>query len=151
VRSDAAEAFKAKGFVEVKPGEWVRPRRTKKDSQQALPLPPPQEGQRMRQSRAGLNKLETAWRDYVKALHPALLITEQAVRLRLANGLWYKPDFFAFAPGFKKPAVAWEVKGPHAFRGGFENLKMAATTYPTVQFILVWREGGAWKQQEVLP
>ena len=72
----------------------------------------------------------------------------QGVRFRLGNGVWYKPDFVWFGEG---RAVAYEVKGPHAFRGGFENLKIAASLYPEIRWLLVWKEDGLWKRQEVLP
>jgi hypothetical protein len=66
----------------------------------------------------------------------------------LGNGIWYKPDFTGFVDG---SYTAWEVKGPHAFRGGFENLKVAANQYKEINWHLVWKEGGQWKDQGVLP
>ena len=43
------------------------------------------------------------------------------------------------------PAIAYEVKGPKVFRGGFENLKVAARVHPWVKFYLVWEDGaGGW-------
>jgi hypothetical protein len=81
--------------------------------------------------------------------------------LELANGIWYKPDFFV--PGssyissevgslaYPEQSIAWEVKGPHAFRGGMENLKVAARVHPWCRFYLVWKLDGMWKEQEVLP
>lgn len=75
----------------------------------------------------------------------------QAIRFRLGNGIWYKPDFVIF--NYANRTLAYEVKGPHAFRGGFENLKVAASLYPAVKFILVWKDNatGKWIEQEVLP
>jgi hypothetical protein len=82
-------------------------------------------------------------------------IFAQAVRLELARGLWYKPDFFLprgrLSRGQLLP-VAYEVKGEKVFRGGFENLKSAARVHPWIQFWLVWEdESGVWQRQEVLP
>jgi hypothetical protein len=105
-------------------------------------------GKRVRQSSKPLmNKLESEFylhlllrfnKDYVKI---------QAVRFRLGNGIWYVPDFVISAPW----ATCYEVKGPHAFRGGFENLKVAASTYPEIKWRLVWKENGRWIEQEILP
>lgn len=103
---------------------------------------------RIRQSSKPLmNKLERAFFDFWthtldKKLYP------QAMRFKLANGLWYKPDFICF---LGEMVCAYEIKGPHAFRGGFENLKMAASAFPEIHWELVWKEHGAWQYQHVLP
>jgi hypothetical protein len=97
-----------------------------------------------------LNVLETEWLCVLVARTPdGTPIRAQAKRFRLANGIWYKPDFTATVAGRE---MAWEVKGPHAFRGGFENLKVAATAYPEVLWTLVWKdETGRWCEQTVMP
>lgn len=79
-------------------------------------------------------------------------IRPQAKRYRLGNGIWYKVDLSCSAwPGDDgMRETGWEVKGPHSFRGGFENLKVAAGLYPEVRFILVWYDDG-WKTQNILP
>ena len=105
------------------------------------------EGKRVRQSRDTLNKLETRWFNTLKTIYPHATIHAQSLRLRLGNGLWYKPDFFAQLDRL----CAWEVKGPHAFRGGLENLKAAASLYPEIEFSLVWEENGQWKFQRIEP
>ena len=51
----------------------------------------------------------------------------------------------------KSDFLSVEVKGPHAFRRGFENLKMAAHKYPWIKWVLVWKENGEWREQTVLP
>ena len=95
-----------------------------------------------------LNKLETEWLAVLTArLGPSAIIHAQALRFRLANGHFYKPDFCAMVGTY---LTAWEVKGPHAFRGGFENLKVAATLYPDIRWILVWKQDGRWWEQVVL-
>ena len=114
---------------------------------------------RVRQSAKPLmNKLEAEFYARIKNEYPNYPeVRLQAKRYRLGNGIWYKPDFtcsaYPVTVGEIGPAreTAWEVKGPHAFRGGFENLKVAAATFPEVRWILVWKENGQWKQQEVLP
>ena len=94
------------------------------------------------------NKLEQEYHDRLQLAHPGATIYAQAIRLQLANGIWYKVDLVI-------PSIceAWEVKGPHAFRGGFENLKMAARVHPWLKFHLVWKHDrtGEWQQQDILP
>ena len=81
------------------------------------------------------------WMDNLKA---------QSKRYKLGNGIWFKPDMTGNDTRDGRE-TAYEVKGPHAFRGGFENLKVAAHQWPEVRWLLVWKERGEWKQQEVLP
>lgn len=111
----------------------------------AIKTPP----RRIRQSQKPLlNKLEQEYYHHGGLVNLTSPVSIQAIRFRLANGLNYKPDFFLWFPN--RPAGI-EVKGPHAFRGGFENLKMAAHQYPWIQWILVWKQDGVWQRQEVLP
>lgn len=123
-----------------------------------------QPNRRLRQDQKPvMNKLEQRFfdeklkPDYVLKGDPVLI---QAVRLELARGIWYKPDFFL--PAIQgdsscldegRKAIAYEVKGPKVFRGGFENLKVAARVHPWVKFFLVWedKETGNWTRQEILP
>lgn len=101
---------------------------------------------RMRQSRDKLNKLETAYLAFLVENNPKCTVFCQAIRLKLGNGIWYKPDFY-----IPEDLLFIEVKGPKAFRGGFENLKVAAGIHKWASFRLVWRESGVWQSQEVLP
>lgn len=103
---------------------------------------------RLRQSvKPLLNRLETAFWAWMKVQRPELTLRPQAKRYELARGIWYKPDFTAMDDARE---TAWECKGPRAFRGGFENLKVAARVWPEVTWILVWQDGGQWKAQEIL-
>lgn len=124
------------------------------------------ERKRLRQSdKPIMNKLET--RFYEEQLVPDYVLKGeavhiQAVRLELARGIWYKPDFFLPAAFSRMPAgggkgrhrgaLAYEVKGPKVFRGGFENLKVAARVHPWITFYLVWEDEktGRWDRQEIL-
>lgn len=122
------------------------------------PLPKPVQPskndlKRIRQSDKPLmNKLESEYFAFLKAIYPFAHIRAQAKRFRLGNGIWYKPDFTSVLHyGDSMKETAWEVKGPHAFRGGFENLKVAASLYPEIKWILVWKQNGKWQEQEVLP
>ncbi len=103
---------------------------------------------RLRQdSKPLMNTLETRLLTYLQSKYAGVTIRPQAKRYRLANGLWYKADFTAIIAGVEH---AWEAKGPKAFRGGFENLKIAATQWPDVVFTLMWEESGVWLDQRIL-
>ncbi len=107
---------------------------------------------RIRQSTKPLmNKLEGEWFAYLKTKYPshAQYIYPQSVRFKLGNGIWYKPDLWC--PILGTWGTCWEIKGPHAFRGGLENLKVAASQYPNLCWMLIWKEHGDWKEQLVLP
>jgi hypothetical protein len=107
------------------------------------------QSKRIRQdSKPLMNKLESEFKRYHESLTGHVLIP-QALRFKLGNGIWFKPDFVQFCPNMG--ITAFEVKGPHAFRGGFENLKVAASLWPQVRWVLVWKESGSWKHQEILP
>ena len=111
---------------------------------------PPNPLKRIRQSAKPLmNKLEQEWFDYLKATFPLRQFYPQTTRFKLGNGIWYKPD--VTCPYFDGVFTCWEVKGPKAFRGGFENLKVAAAKYPEFKWILVWKDNGQWREQAVLP
>ena len=101
---------------------------------------------RIRQGVELLNKTELAFFDYVRVLHAGHEVQAQSMRFRLANGSWFKPDFTV--PALR---LAYEVKGPFAYRGGFEFLKMAATQHRDFTFFLVWKLNGEWVKQEVKP
>lgn len=105
---------------------------------------------RLRQSSKPLmNDLESAFKaEYLDPWGYKHAIP-QAIRFKLGNGIWYKPDWVDLTV---LPVYAWEVKGPFAHRGGFENLKVAAGLYPAVKWVLVWKdEAGHWQTQTILP
>lgn len=129
--------------------------------QEKRQIVPMKQGKRIRQDSSPLlNKLEE---EFKETMTPSWMagrchIKEQAIRLRLGNGIWYKPDFVEFAPDWTPPpfhmrVTAYEIKGPHVFRGGMENLKVAATTFPEWVFKLCWLDPdcGEWIMQTVLP
>ncbi len=98
-----------------------------------------------------LNKLETEYLGVLTRNPGIKLVTivPQGIRFELGNGIWYKPDFTCLSiEGYLR---AYEVKGPHAFRGGFENLKVAARLYHWIRWALVWKDNGTWREQHVLP
>jgi len=105
---------------------------------------------RLRQdSRPLLNKLETEALAWLQATHPPpVFFRSQAKRYRLGNGIWFKVDFTATIRGVEH---GFEIKGPHSFRGGFENLKVAASLWPEIVWVLAWKENGIWTTQTILP
>ncbi len=109
------------------------------------------DGKRLRQA-AGpkMNKLETQFSRVLPVLHPGVNFRAQAWRVELATGIWFRVDFVGPVDG---GWVAYEVKGPKAFRGGFENLKLAARLWPEIKWVLVWndKKTGEWQKQEILP
>lgn len=105
---------------------------------------------RIRQSSKPLmNRLESRFIERLRTFYPSIKFHAQAIRFKLGNGISYKPDVVCFY--FDGKVVCWEIKGPHAFRGGFENLKVAARTYPEIKWVLVWEENNRWLEQVVLP
>lgn len=110
---------------------------------------------RLRQSTKPLmNKLETEFMDWlVRTGTPKENIFPQAMRLEISNGHWYKPDFFVTPTESDEwpQGRFYECKGPHSFRGGFENVKDAARRFKHFKFILVWLDDDRWQEQIVLP
>ena len=108
---------------------------------------------RLRQdSKPLLNKLETKfWRVLCERFGDSQ-VKPQALRFKLGNGIFYKPDFVVTEPT-RGIVACYEVKGPHVFRGGFENLKVAAHQWPHVKWRLVWLDEkySQWHEQEILP
>lgn len=106
---------------------------------------------RIRQSiKPVLNQLETDWCAVIQGWYPGIKVHKQALRVKLANGAWYKADLAMFLPG---GLTCWECKGPKVVKGqskGLLALKVAATEYPEIKWILVWRESGTWHEQRVL-
>lgn len=97
-----------------------------------------------------MNKLESEWFACLQSSHWMENLRTQAKRYELGTGIWYKPDMTGNDTRDGRE-TCYEVKGPHAFRGGFENLKIAARVWPEVKWILVWKDSYEWKQQTILP
>jgi len=116
------------------------------------PIHPAKPPKRIRQSsKPLLNKLETEYLAVLartEAVRPETIVA-QGMRFQLGNGIWYKPDFSCLSKGGSMWAI--EVKGPHAFRGGFENLKVAAHLYPWINWQLAWKVKSQWNHQTILP
>lgn len=103
-----------------------------------------------------MNKLEREWYLWILDRYAdAAPIRIQAKTYKLANGVKYTPDFtcskWIGMAGRMECETAWEVKGPHAWDDAIVKLKVAASVFPEVQWILVTKENGRWKQQVILP
>lgn len=95
-----------------------------------------------------LNKLETQWLNELTTRYPGDRIRAQAIRFELANGVMYTPDITRSNDRFK----AYEVKGPHAWDDAIVKLKVAARSYPEIDWVLVGKDKhGQWQEQKVLP
>lgn len=117
----------------------------------------------IRQSSKGPNKIEAAFEVtlYWRKLRGELVdyYEHETIPLKLANGLVFKPDFPAIEinPAGGVRLVFFEVKGYQ--RGGktkaaddaVAKIKTAAAKFRHFRFVLVWREGEEWREQEVLP
>ncbi len=116
---------------------------------------PARPAKRLRQSSKPLmNKLETEFNAILQTGKMFGLtvsnVRAQSIRFKLGNGIWFKPDFTCRVMETQFP-MGIEVKGPHAFRGGFENLKVAASQYPEIKWLLVWKDKGQWTFQDIFP
>lgn len=105
-------------------------------------------GTRVRQSHKQPSKIHRDWGDYLRRLEWPVHIHEEAINLRLCNGVNYRPDWIAV---HRSGAVtAFECKGGFMYDDARKSLLFAAKTYPWIRFMLVWRQNGQWQQQQIL-
>lgn len=94
------------------------------------------------------NKLEAAYDAHLHSLHAAgevLWYRFEPMRLRLANGAWFKPDF-----GVKLRDGSFEFHETKGFwrEAARVRIKVAAELFP-FRFIAVTRKkGGGWAREE---
>lgn len=107
---------------------------------------------RLKQDRAGLNKTEAAFREYLLATFPNCNPRREGTGFRTGNGCVYWPDFVIGAG--PEHLEAYEVKG-YMEDDAAAKLKSAARMFPEVTFFLVTKRkkaaGGGWEIEEVLP
>ena len=103
-----------------------------------------------------LNKLESDWKAVLEAREEGATILCQAITFRLGDGLSYRPDFvvihrFSKEGGFWTYRIdAYETKGQHRFREkGKIKLFAAARIIPWINWVLVTRDGGKWKERTI--
>jgi len=107
---------------------------------------------RIRQSSKPLmNKLEQEAFDRVGRIYFGISnLRAQAIKFKIGNNAFYKPDITGI---LNDKWVAWEVKGNGGknIDRGILALKVAATQWPEIRFILIWKYCGAWREQIVQP
>jgi len=108
----------------------------------------------------GMNKWEQRFAAELDAQKACGLIewwAYESVRLKLANGAWYKTDFFVmwnmenedFHVSMLKP-TCYEIKG-YMREAANVRIKVAADKYRCFKFVIVKWSGGAWVYDEVQP
>lgn len=120
---------------------------------------PKASGKRIRQKSKTMNRLEVSYFNTMKSRFGVKHMRFAALTFSIANGLRYTPDFTYVLDiptelnhsGNNRVAV--EIKGPKAFDGALDKLKMAAHEFPDWDFWLVWKDKttGEWTGQRVLP
>lgn len=101
-----------------------------------------------------MNMLELAWHAELKRRGHQMILC-QAITLRLPDGITYRPDFIVITATHSEPhvhVVAYETKAPHRFaEKGVMKLRLAATSYQWITFILVTRDKKTreWTEKEI--
>lgn len=126
-------------FVEVVPESTPIPRALQ-------PMKPA-----LRQNTKGPNKTELAFASYLQVRFPGHVIDHEPIKIKLANGVLYIPDFF-ICDGTQP--TAFEVKG-FMRDDAAAKIKIAASKFRWIKFVLVFKltkkQGGGWELQHVLP
>lgn len=102
-----------------------------------------------------MNKLEEAFLLQLRAMYPKAKIYVQAFALRIANGAVYWPDFVVIedlGDGCSRSHV-FETKGPLMRDDSVVKLKVAASLFPHLSFVLAWRASrtSPWNLEQIHP
>lgn len=95
----------------------------------------------------GMNKTEAAYERHLYALVEAgevLWYRFEPMRLRLANGAYYKPDF---GVKLRDGSLEFHETKGHWREAARVRIKVAAELFP-FRFIAVTRNGGGWAREE---
>ena len=94
-----------------------------------------------------MNKTEAAWLDELIRIGYTR-IRFSAITFKLGHDCRYTPDFICFTRSGQM--IAWEVKG---FRrdDAMVKLRVAATVFPEVEFILVELKKSIWVRTYISP
>ena len=103
---------------------------------------------RIRQSSKGPNKLEREAFNIVNQWNIDMTIRHHCLTFALANGVKYTPDIVGIRPGRMN---CWEIKGPKMWDDAVVKLKVAASMWPDIKWLLMWKDDGQWHEQEILP
>jgi len=92
-----------------------------------------------------LNKTEAAFLAILKTERPGCWIGVQNIALILGHDTRYYPDLWCYDIG---GVTAYEVKG--FFRDDAKvKIKVAATLFPWIKFVLVFKDKSGWRREEV--
>lgn len=97
----------------------------------------------------GMNKLEAEYAQQLELRKRAGEIQHWAfegMRIRLAGGAFYRPDFFVL--GASGEVEFHEVKGFQR-EAALVRIKVAASQHPWFRFVTVRKVGGKWESREV--
>lgn len=112
------------------------------------------EGKRVRQGEPKVRPWEQEWENKLNESGDWVHVKAQSIRVRLANGSWYKCDVSAVPFGKPSELHFFEIKGGNKMKGvakGILALKVAASKYPEINWHLVWKENGEWFHQTIKP
>jgi hypothetical protein len=146
------------GYVQNSDGTWSKPKNLT-STERTIGTMAESKQSRIKQSHKVATKLHRDWGLYLKSLSRSKSesVYEESITLSLCNGVRYRPDWIVV-----KTAPQWDMTFSDAFEitayecKGFmrddarKSLLFAAKEYPWIKFVLVWKEEGAWKQQEIL-
>lgn len=96
----------------------------------------------------GMNKLEALYAEHLELLKAAGEIKWhrfEPVKLRLATGAYYKPDFGVLTRDGQ--FALHETKG-HWREAARVRIKVAAELFPMFRFVAITRVGGNWRREE---
>jgi hypothetical protein len=139
----------SKGFT-YEPGKgWTKPPKAKGAGAVIVEPPVGLAGVTPKLSKdvSKLNKLERDWMGQLAFVKGVSHIYPQVITLKLADDCRYTPDFVVILDG---KLVAYETKG-FMRDDALVKLKVAARTFPWIDFILVTRKKGTWFQQLISP
>lgn len=113
------------------------------------PTPVSGSRKRIRQSSRVMNQLESIFFELLKQKYFPSTVYYEPMRMRLCNGVVYLADFMVVDSSNK--VIFYEVKGNQQIQDDASvKIKMAAQQYPCFRFVLVWRDYGEWREQEIL-
>jgi hypothetical protein len=100
----------------------------------------------------GMNPTEAKYADHLEILRHARVIVSwkfEAIRLRLANRAWFKPDFLVVARNEDKDCDVFQF---HEVKGFWREaarvrIKVAADLFPEFNFVAIQRKGGVWVEE----
>lgn len=102
------------------------------------------------------SKLERDWHALrLTSAPPPRHLEYEPIKLKLGRGAYYTPDFVEWSDSGDPRPICWEIKGPFFREAARVRIKVAASKFPRMRFIVVRRkpkkEGGDWYEEEIRP